>query len=201
MNDFSNTPITELTALIAEHLQSHGIEVVLVGGLAVEIYTDNLYLTKDIDMVNTNYSAPKAIHRAMAELGFHKRGRVYENDTTDITVEFPPGPLSVGDQLIKETTQQTVANKSVPILTVRDVVKDRLAAYIHWQDRQSLIQAATILIKHQRDPVEFKAFCEHEGTSADYGLFQDLYRRARKQNILDMAQLEHLLAEILLENI
>lgn len=54
MTDFSNTTITELAALIAEHLYSHGIEVVLVGGLAVEIYTENLYLTKDIDMVNVS---------------------------------------------------------------------------------------------------------------------------------------------------
>ncbi len=53
--DFSNTSISDLAATVAEYLQQHGIEVVLVGGLAVEIYTENLYLTKDIDMVNTNY--------------------------------------------------------------------------------------------------------------------------------------------------
>lgn len=48
--DYSNTPIVEPAAILAEHLQQHGIEVVLVGGLAVEIYTENLYLTKDIDI-------------------------------------------------------------------------------------------------------------------------------------------------------
>ncbi|NHN37080.1 hypothetical protein G8764_07235 [Pseudomaricurvus alcaniphilus] len=55
--DFSNTPMVDLAGIIANHLADQGIDVVLVGGLAVEIYSLNLYFTKDIDMVNTNYYA------------------------------------------------------------------------------------------------------------------------------------------------
>lgn len=121
--DFSNTSIVELAAIVAEHLQQHGIEVVLVGGLAVEIYTDNLYLTKDIDMVNTNYKKPAQLHKAMGEIGFRKQGRVYISDSTDITIEFPPGPLSVGDDFITRTTVAKVAQGTIPILLVEDVVK------------------------------------------------------------------------------
>ena len=109
MTDFSHTPIVELAVIIADHLQNLGIEVVLVGGLAVEIYTDNLYLTKDIDMVNTNYQPAARMHAAMAELGFRKQGRVYVNDTTAISVEFPAGPLSVGDECITNTVYKQVA--------------------------------------------------------------------------------------------
>ena len=75
--DFSNTPIEQLAALVARHLQQHDVQVVLVGGLAVEIYTRNLYLTKDIDMVNVNYRRPKVLQDAMAALGFFKQGRVF----------------------------------------------------------------------------------------------------------------------------
>src|SRR6187402_1436589 len=102
--NYSDTPIVELAAILAKHLQHHGVSVVLVGGLAVEIYTENLYLTKDIDMVNTNYKKPSALHKVMAELGFYKQGRIYVNDTTDITVEFPSGPLAVGNKPITSTT-------------------------------------------------------------------------------------------------
>lgn len=52
--DFSNTSMADLAGIIANHLADQGIDVVLVGGLAVEIYSHNLYLTKDINMVNTN---------------------------------------------------------------------------------------------------------------------------------------------------
>ena len=62
--NFSNTPIIELAVILAEHLHQHDIDVVLVGGLAVEIYSENLYLTKDIDMVNTNYKKPADLQQA-----------------------------------------------------------------------------------------------------------------------------------------
>lgn len=201
MTDFKTTVITELAGIIAEHLHLHGIEVVLVGGLAVEIYTENLYLTNDIDMVNTNYQPPKQIHAAMAELGFHKQGRVYVNNTTAITVEFPSAPLSVGDELIKSTTHAQVANKNIPILKVEDVVKDRLAAFIHWQDRQSLIQATAILIKHHLKPAAFKKFCMREGTAEHYPLLEQLYRLASKKHIDSMADLETMLTQILIKNL
>ncbi|HMW47225.1 MAG TPA: nucleotidyltransferase, partial [Cellvibrionaceae bacterium] len=146
--DFSHTPIIELARIIAEHLQDQGIEVVLVGGLAVEIYTENIYLTKDIDVVNTNYASSRHLNTAMAQLGFAKKGRIYVNPTTDITVEFPTGPLSVGDELITRVTVAQLATGQIPILQVSDIVKDRLAAYFHWRDRQSLVQALAILVKH-----------------------------------------------------
>lgn len=201
MSNYSGLDIIELAAVVAENLQNHGVDVVLVGGLAVEIYTENLYLTKDIDMVNTNYSTIDTLHNAMAGLGFYKQGRVYVNDTTDITVEFPPGPLSVGDTLIKKITHQQVANKRIPILTLEDVIKDRLAAYVHWQDRQSLIQATTLMIKHRLNPKVFKAFCLKEGSQTDYKFLLQLHKQASKQEITSMYQLESILAELLLKNI
>lgn len=86
----------------------------LVGRLAVEIYTENLYLTKDIDIVNVNYQKPAVLKKEMAVLGFHKRGRIFVNDTTDIYVEFPTAPLSVGDDLITETAFLKLVAKRYP---------------------------------------------------------------------------------------
>lgn len=196
--DFSKTSIVELAAIVAGRLQQHGIDVVLVGGLAVEIYSENLYLTKDIDMVNTNYKKPAQLHKAMAEIGFYKKGRVYINATTEITVEFPPGPLSVGDDFITKTTVTEVARGSIPILRVEDVVKDRLAAFMHWKDGQSLVQAMAILLKHRLKPVTFKEFCSRENKASDYELLKVFHRQAKNRNLQGMAELETLLAQLLL---
>ena len=199
--DFSSTSIIELAAIVAEHLQKHNVDVVLVGGLAVEIYTENLYLTKDIDLVNTNYKKPATLHNVMGELGFRKQGRVYVNDTTDITVEFPSGPLAVGNKLITNTTFAKTAQGNIPILHVDDVVKDRLAAFIHWQDRQSLIQAVGIMLKHNLKPKNFKSFFNAEGDTSHYKLLGLLYQQAQNKNITAMAQLESLLSEIIISRL
>ncbi|MGL6162424.1 hypothetical protein [Microbulbifer sp.] len=199
--DFSRATITELAARVAEHLHNQGIEVVLVGGLAVEIYSENLYLTKDIDMVNTSYQTPAQLRDAMAQLGFTKQGRVFANASTDITVEFPPAPLSVGNELIEHTTTAELPAGRIPILRAEDVVKDRLAAFIHWQDTQSLVQATAVLLKHSLAPETFKAFCEREGSNTHYQKLLHLYQCGKVHPQITMAQLEADLAKLLLNDL
>ena len=116
MYNFTGTSMINMAAIIAEHLAACEIKVVLVGGLAVEVYTNNIYLTQDIDMVNTNLQPPAKLHKAMAALGFQKQGRVYVNPTTEVTVEFPSAPLSVGDELVRNTTTIEVQSHQLPIL-------------------------------------------------------------------------------------
>ena len=41
MVDYEGISIVDLAGIVAEHLQLHGVRVVLVGGLAVEIYSEN----------------------------------------------------------------------------------------------------------------------------------------------------------------
>ncbi|WP_422137541.1 hypothetical protein [Endozoicomonas sp. ALC020] len=168
MTDFSSTPIVELAAIVANHLKQHGIRVVLVGGLAVEIYSENLYLTKDIDMVNTSYDASESLKTAMAELGFFKQGRVFVNESTQICVEFPSAPLAIGNQIIEETTVAHSKQGDIPILHASDVIKGRLLAYFHWQDRPSLVQALAIIINYEIIPDELKVFCDAEGEPDQY---------------------------------
>ncbi len=74
MSNYKGVEIVALAAEIASHLADHGITVVVVGGLAVEIYSQNRYLTKDIDMVDVTYAKPKTLHAAMAKLAGSGQG-------------------------------------------------------------------------------------------------------------------------------
>ncbi|HIE82625.1 MAG TPA: hypothetical protein EYQ00_01715 [Dehalococcoidia bacterium] len=169
MDDFSDTPIIEIAAIIANHLEHYNISVVLVGGLAVEFYSEKLYLTRDIDMVDTSYQLPTVMQQAMEEIGFSKQGRVYVNETTDVCVEFPSAPLSVGEELIQKTTIVDTSAGKIPILLAKDVIKDRLAAYFHWNDRPSLVQALAVTNKHGIDEQELRNFCQTEGHAYNLG--------------------------------
>lgn len=169
--------------------------------MAVEIYTENLYLTKDIDMVNTNYKSGRQLNSAMAQLSFSKKGRIYVNPTTDITVEFPAGPLSVGDETITSIAAASVASGQIPILHVSDVIKDRLAAYVHWKDRQSLVQALAILLKNPVKLASLKAFCDREGALTLYPTLKALYKNALEQRITRMDELELLVARYFIKDL
>ena len=187
--------MVELASIVAKHLAQRDIRVVLVGGLAVEIYTENLYLTKDIDMVNNSYNPPAEIRGAMSEIGFHRQGRVYVNETTDVCVEFPSAPLSVGEELIQDTTTIETDNGELPILFATDVVKDRLAAYFHWSDRQSLVQALAIMSIHNIVPSDLEAFCDNEGEPEQFKTLERLWKHAQKNSLSTMKEIEALVVE------
>ena len=195
MMDFSTTSITELAAIVATHLREHDIDVVLVGGLAVEHYSENIYLTRDIDMVDISYTKPANLHKAMAEIGFEKIGRIFVNASTDITVEFPSPPISVGDELVTETTTMVTPAGELPVLAAIDVIKDRLAAYIHWRDKPSLVQALAVLIKYPDEIEAIAAFCENEGSEESMLLVRSLFATASQRGLTDMEDLEKLLVE------
>jgi hypothetical protein len=195
MSDFSNTSIVDLAAIVANHLHQHDIKVVLVGGLAVEIYTENIYLTKDIDMVDISYQSPAVLRAAMTEIGFVKQGRIYINKTTDISVEFPAGPISVGDELITRTTTAKSKLGEIPILCAEDVIKDRLAAYFHWQDKPSLVQALALMLQHPIATDTLRAFCRKEGRQDEFANIQSLRNSARHLKLSGMAEIEKLVIE------
>jgi len=195
MTDFSTTPITVLAAIVATHLREHDIDVVLVGGLAVELYIENIYLTKDIDMVDISYTKPDKLHKVMAEIGFEKRGRIFVNPSTDITVEFPSPPISVGDELVTETTTVATPAGDLPVLIARDVIKDRIAAYIHWRDKPSLVQALAVIIKYPEEIEAVAAFCEKEGSEELMLLIRSLLAMSSERGLTDMEGLERLLVD------
>ncbi|GAH21312.1 unnamed protein product, partial [marine sediment metagenome] len=49
--DWQKVGIKKLAAIISAHLQKNGIEVVLVGGACVSLYSDNQYMSYDIDLI------------------------------------------------------------------------------------------------------------------------------------------------------
>ena len=92
-----------------------------------------------------------------------------------------------------------VGDANIPILRVEDVVKDRLAAFIHWRDNQSLIQAVAVMLNHRLSAQRFNTFCLREGAAAQTELLLRFYQRAKRKRLVTMQQLETELATMLLE--
>lgn len=169
-----------------------GVEIV---ALAVEIYSQNRYLTKDIDMVDVTYAKPKTLHAAMAKLGYHKKGRIFENTTTPITVEFPSAPLTAGDEPITETAVIAHESGNIPVVHARDIVKDRLSAFFHWNDNQSLVQALAVMQGHDIHALDVQAFCIKEAGVDKYYLVASLQAAVETQATDDMKTIEQLVVD------
>lgn len=162
---------SELAAYIQDALQTTGIEVVLSGGSAVSFYSRNKYVSKDLDLINTHFAKRNKIKSVMEILGFEEQGRYFKHLETEFFVEFPDGPLSVGEEPVKEVSEFQLATGTLRILSPTDCVKDRLCAFYFWNDRQGLAQAILVTKNQNVDLMEIQRWSKAEGKEQEYGIF------------------------------
>jgi hypothetical protein len=134
----------ELAAYIQNLMQVDGVQVVLSGGSAVSFYSGNKYVSKDLDLINTGFAKRSKIKSVMENLGFREYGRYFTHSESTLLVEFPDGPLSVGEEPVKEVSEFELSTGTLKILSPTDCVKDRLCAFFFWNDLQGLAQAVLV---------------------------------------------------------
>lgn len=160
--DFKTCSEEELWKFVASHLKSKGIDSVLVGGAVVSIYTSGAYESGDLDFILTDYFV-KNLPTVMKEIGFVRKGRHYVHpECSHLYVEFPSGPVEIGDDSTIIPNEVEVDGKKIKILSPTDCVKDRLATYIYFKDRVGLEQAALVAKSHPVKFEEVKRWCEKE---------------------------------------
>ncbi len=152
----------ELAAFICAHLKSHGIPCVLSGGACVTIYSKNAYQSYDLDFIELVFTTRNELRQVLGELGFVEKNRYFIHNDTDFFVEFPSGPLSVGSEPVKEIHKIQFETGTLMLLSPTDCVKDRLAAFYHWDDLQALEQAKMVAKNHQIDLAEIQRWSNVE---------------------------------------
>jgi len=162
----------ELAAYVQSHLQTKGISVILSGGAAVAIYTENKYVSADIDLVNVNFVNRKKIVEAMKEIDFNEKNRYFIHPDTKHIVEFPPGPLSVGEEPVKRIIEIKFSTGLLRVISETDCVKDRLAAYYFWNDQQSLAQAILVAKSARINMSEIKRWSQTTRNMNRFKTFQ-----------------------------
>jgi len=186
MIDLSKLSIAELAALICEALKKEGLQATLSGGACAEIYSNKKYVTGDLDFV-VNYVWPgndKIIKKVMSELGFEKKGRTFlnVNDIVEYSVEFPPGPLSVGEEYQITPVELKLKTGSLSLLSPTDSAKDRLTGYFYGNDAQCLEQAVMICQTNNVAIENIRKWAKKEGRPEKYKEFENRLADGNKTN-------------------
>ena len=158
----------ELAAFVQEHLRAREIEVILSGGAVVGIYSESKYVSKGIDLVNTQFVDRRRIKIAMQEIGFKPVGRHFEHPDSDQIIEFPSGPLSLGSDKVTQLNEIVLETGILRTLSPTDCVKDRLSHFFHWGDQQCLVQAKLVAANHPIDFNDVRKWSMREGKGAAY---------------------------------
>jgi hypothetical protein len=164
------TTLEDLAVWISQSLADEGIEVFLSGGSVVSLYTQNAYLSYDLDFVS--FDSRTKIKKVMEGLGFaqdHSRHFVHQD--TPFIVEFPGSAMLVGESLINELSELKNQFGVLKLLTPTDCVKDRLAAFYHWNDSQGLDQAVAVANAHPVKIEEIEKWSTSEGMKNKFQVF------------------------------
>lgn len=156
--------LEEVAALVCTTLDRHEISVVLSGGAVVSIYSDDEYVSYDLDFVQTGLA--RKVDGAMRSLGFAKDGRHWRHPSSRFWVEFPAGPVTIGEEPIREFAERECATGMLRLLRPTECVMDRLAWYFHATDLQCLEQAVQVA---RRQPIDLRRIQRWAGKELPHG--------------------------------
>jgi len=88
-------------------------------------------------------------------------------------------PLSVGEEPVKKIQTIEKKGRKLKLLSPTDCVKDRLAAYYHWNDRPSLEQAVMVSFAQSVDLKEIERWSSNEGMAEKYPDFLEDLDKSR----------------------
>lgn len=167
--------IIELAAFISESLRKEGLEAILSGGACAQIYSNSKYVTGDLDFV-VNYFWPgndAIIDKVMASLGFERKGRIFVNPAVAYSVEFPPGPISIGEEHQVKPCMFKMKTGNLWLLSPTDSVKDRLTGYFYGNDAQCLEQAVMIYQMNDVKLEDVRNWARKEGRPEKFAEFEN----------------------------
>lgn len=163
----------ELAGYVCDGLRRRGISVVLTGGSVVSIHSHNAYVSDDLDFVVEGLG--KRLDGPMKELGFRKNevGRHWTHPRSRFWVEFPAGPLEVGDAPVTNIEVRETPFGELRLLPPTECVMDRLAAFYHWKDGQALVQAVAVATRQAIDLERIRTWSAREGHLDRFEIFLD----------------------------
>jgi len=168
-----------VAAATGDALRRAGIRAVLTGGACASLHTGGRYSSVDADFVLVGEVERSDLDEALAPLGFRRSGDRYVHSETDFYVEFPRGPLAIGSDDQIRPVEQVSGRLRYLTLSATDSCRDRLAAFYHWNDRQSFAVAVQIALGNRLGWSTIHRWSATEGFADGYEAFLQAVREAR----------------------
>ena len=166
--------IEELAGLVCSTLEDVGITTTLTGGACVAIWSEGKYVSRDLDFIEEGPVPRRQIRVALEKIGFREKDRYFVHPETEFFVEFPTGPLTVGDERVHDVETRDTGAGRLRLLSPTDCIKDRLAAFFYWDDKMALEQAVLVARAQPIDLADLRRWATAEGETAKLTAFEEV---------------------------
>lgn len=169
--------LRDVAFTVGTALARAGVDAVLCGGSAATFYAPDVYQSEDLDFVlNFGAKDAAAARRALESLGYTLRNAMFFHDASHFTVEFPIGPLRIGNDTVSDVDTVRRGEETLRIIGATAVVKDRLLSYAAWDDFSALRAALGVARATDFDLDDVRAFMSREGA----GVFKKRFDEAMR---------------------
>ncbi len=174
---FSTLP--DVAFVVCSALDTAGIIAILTGGSAATVYAPLAYQSHDLDFIVEFQATGSNAGETLKSVGYHLNVDHYKHEENPLLLEFPPGPLAVGGDLIREWDIMRRRDYLLNIIKPTDSCRDRLAGFLFWNDRGSLEQAVAVAAaqKHRVDLDVIRSWCDSESRLEQFGEFERALER------------------------
>jgi hypothetical protein len=131
-------------ALLAQEVRNPRPSLVVVGGSAIEIYSEGEYVSGDIDIVGPR----KDLVDTLARWGFLEDGRLWHDAKLGLAVDLV-GSEYTGD--IHRTREISTPFGPVRVAAIEDLIVKRLASSQHWKIPGDVGQALLLAAAYERE--------------------------------------------------
>jgi len=174
---FKDKPLKSIIAILCTLLRAHDHKPILTGRGCAYMYAPKQCHTNSFDIVMNEYHPDTMIAlMKRAHLSF-QTNRTFISKSYDFEINFLPPPLCVGDTIITQTHRMKTTHGYIDLLTITDIVRQRLSAYYRWGDSNALDEAIVLAKGKNIDLKLIEHWSRWEWASDHFELF---YQRLPK---------------------
>ena len=170
MSITARSSLRSVAVQVGGALRRHRIRAVLTGGACASLHSGGAYSSVDMDFILLGDVAQAALDAAMRSVGFRRKGDRYVHAHVRFYVEFPRGPLAIGGDYRIRPVEHGRRPRAL-VLSPTDSCRDRLAAFYHWNDRQSLTVAVSIALRNRVNMGAIRHWSIAEGAERQFEEF------------------------------
>ena len=131
-----------IALLSGEMVRRRAERPIVVAGEAVELYTQGLYTTGDIDLKGRK----ETLEAILAEWDFVRQGRIWVSKEYGIYIDWLEGSLDEGDKAENKTNIIALDDEDeIRVVSLEDLIIYRLCAAKYWNDQDSLMWTKNLM--------------------------------------------------------
>lgn len=168
----STDTLIDIAFKVCTTFERAGKKIVLCGGSAAEFYVPQDYQSGDVDFILPWLTHMSEIDLIAQSIGYFRKGRIFSNADTFVTLDFPSDELLIWDEHVKDFDTFHRDGLVLYVQTPYDTVRDRLC-WFFWDrpDYQAMHVAVAVARKWDVDLVSLKEWAERIGMAERFAEF------------------------------